>query len=135
MREWRISAVGAQGDGLSEGNFIPLTLPGELVTAEMANGRGELIEVLEASSERVTPPCRHFGVCGGCAFQHWDAEPYLEWKRDQIRFQLSQVGLETEILPTFASPPGSRRRIAVHARGGKGGVRLGFKERRSWNLV
>ena len=135
MREWRISAVGAQGDGLSEGNFIPLTLPGERVTAEMANGRGELVEVLEASPERVTPPCRHFGDCGGCTFQHWDAEPYLEWKRDQIRFQLSQVGLETEILPTFASPPGSRRRIAVHARGGKGGVRLGFKERRSWNLV
>ena len=135
MREWRISAVGAQGDGLSEGNFIPLTLPGELVTAEMANGRGELIDILEASPERVTPPCRHFGVCGGCAFQHWDAEPYLEWKRDQIRFQLSREGLETEILPTFAAPPGSRRRIAVHARGGKGGVRLGFKERRSWNLV
>jgi 23S rRNA (uracil1939-C5)-methyltransferase len=135
MREWRIQAVGAQGDGLSEGNFIPLTLPGELVTAEMASGRGELIEVLEASPERVAPPCRHFGDCGGCAFQHWDAEPYLEWKRDQIRFQLSREGLETEILPTFASPPGSRRRIAVHARGGKGGVRLGFKERRSWNLV
>jgi 23S rRNA (uracil1939-C5)-methyltransferase len=135
MREWRISAVGAQGDGLSEGNFIPLTLPGELVTADVSAGRGELIDVLEPSPERVTPPCRHFGECGGCAFQHWAAEPYLDWKRDQIRFQLAREGLETEILPTFASPPGSRRRVALHARGGKGGVRLGFKERRSWNLV
>jgi len=135
MREWRISAVGAQGDGLSEGNFIPLTLPGELVTAEVVNGRGELVEVLEASPERVTPPCRHFGDCGGCSFQHWAIEPYLDWKRDQIRYQLAREGLETEILPTFASPPGSRRRVALHARGGKGGVRLGFKERRSWNLV
>ena len=135
MREWRISAVGAQGDGLSEGNFIPLTLPGELVTAEVVNGRGELSEVLEASPERVTPTCKHFGDCGGCAFQHWAIEPYLDWKRDQVRYQLAREGLETEILPTFASPPGSRRRVALHARGGKGGVRLGFKERRSWNLV
>jgi 23S rRNA (uracil1939-C5)-methyltransferase len=135
MREWRISAVGAQGDGLSEGNFIPLTLPGELVTAELSGGRGELIDVLEASPDRVAPPCPHFGVCGGCAFQHWDAKPYLEWKREQIRYQLAREGLETEVLPTFASPPASRRRVALHARGGKGGVRLGFKERRSWNLV
>jgi 23S rRNA (uracil1939-C5)-methyltransferase len=135
MREWRIQAVGAQGDGLSEGNFIPLTLPGELVTAEIANGRGELVDILEASAERVTPPCKHFGDCGGCAFQHWAAEPYLDWKRDQVRYQLAREGLETEILPTFAAPAASRRRVALHARGGKGGARLGFKERRSWNLV
>ncbi|MBW8860546.1 MAG: RNA methyltransferase, partial [Caulobacter sp.] len=127
MRELRIQAVGAQGDGIAEGSFVPLTLPGERVTAEMNGNRGELVEVLEPSSDRVLPPCPHFGVCGGCAFQHWDAAPYLEWKREQVRFQLAREGLETEVLPTFASPPASRRRVALHARGGKGGARLGFK--------
>lgn len=135
MRELRIAAVGAQGDGVAQGNFIPLTLPGELVTAQMSGARGELLDILEASQDRVTPPCPHFGVCGGCALQHWEVQPYLDWKREQIRIQLGYEGLETEILPTFASPPASRRRVALHARGGKGGVRLGFKERRSWNLV
>jgi 23S rRNA (uracil1939-C5)-methyltransferase len=135
MRELRIEAVGAQGDGLAQGAFIPLTLPGERVTAQMSGSRGELIDVLEASADRVTPPCPHFGVCGGCALQHWAIEPYLDWKREQIRIQLGREGLETEILPTFASPPASRRRVALHARGGKGGVKLGFKERRSWNLA
>ena len=135
MRELRIAAVGAQGDGVAQGNFIPLTLPGELVTAQMSGARGELLDILEASQDRVVPPCPHFGVCGGCALQHWDVQPYLDWKREQIRIQLGYEGLETEILPTFASPPASRRRVALHARGGKGGVRLGFKERRSWNLV
>ena len=135
MRELRIEAVGAQGDGLAQGAFIPLTLPGELVTAQMSGSRGELIDVLEPSADRVTPPCPHFGVCGGCALQHWDVQPYLDWKREQIRIQLSREGLEAEILPTFASPPASRRRVALHARGGKGGARLGFKERRSWNLA
>ena len=142
MQDMTISAVGAQGDGLSrtaDGKpaFIPLTLPGETVRAEMDGARGEVVEILSASAERVAPPCKHFGTCGGCALQHWAAEPYLAWKAEQIRLQLSMEGLETEILPTFAAPPASRRRVALHARkGGKGqGARLGFKERRSWNLV
>lgn len=143
MRELTIDAVGAQGDGLSrnaEGKgaaFVPLTLPGERVLANMEGARGEIAEILSASPDRVTPPCRHFGTCGGCALQHWAAEPYLGWKAEQVRLQLSMEGLETEILPTFAAPPASRRRVALHARKGpKGaGALLGFKERRSWNLV
>jgi 23S rRNA (uracil1939-C5)-methyltransferase len=55
--------------------------------------------------------------------------------RAGAQYQLAREGLETEVLPTFASPPASRRRVALHARGGKGGARLGFKERRSWNLA
>jgi len=142
MQELTINAVGAQGDGLSrlgDGKpaFVPLTLPGETVLAHMDGARGEVAEILTASPDRVEPVCRHFGACGGCALQHWAAEPYRAWKAEQIRIQLSMEGLETEILPTFAAPPASRRRVALHARkGGKGqGARLGFKERRSWNLV
>ena len=136
MNELMIRAVGAQGDGVAEGPvFVPLTLGGERVSIRRDGERGELLEVLQASPERVTPPCPHFGVCGGCALQHWEMAPYLAWKGDLIRIQLGREGIETEILPTFASPPGSRRRVALHARGGKGGVKLGFKERRSWNLV
>lgn len=142
MQELMINAIGAQGDGLArfaDGKpaFVPLTLPGETVRAQMDGARGEVAEILTASAERVTPPCKHFGHCGGCALQHWAAAPYLGWKAEQIRVQLSMEGLETEILPTFAAPAASRRRVALHARrGAKGqGALLGFKERRSWNLV
>ncbi len=131
-----ITAVGAQGDGLAPGPlFVPLTLGGERVRVRREGQRAELLEVLQASPDRVVPPCPHFGVCGGCALQHWDAAPYLAWKGELVRTALSHEHIETEILPTFASPPGSRRRLALHARGGKGGVKLGFKERRSWSLV
>ena len=131
-----ITAVGAQGDGLAPGPlFVPLTLGGERVRVRREGQRAELLEVLEASPDRVVPPCPHFGVCGGCALQHWAPEPYLAWKGELVRNALSHEHIETEILPTFASPPGSRRRLALHARGGKGGVKLGFKERRSWSLV
>ncbi|WP_297516084.1 class I SAM-dependent RNA methyltransferase [uncultured Caulobacter sp.] len=142
MQDLTITAIGAQGDGLSRAAdgkpaFVPLTLPGETVRAEMDGARGEAVEILTPSADRAAPPCKHFGTCGGCALQHWAAEPYRAWKAEQIRLQLSMEGLETEILPIFAAPPASRRRVALHARkGGKGqGARLGFKERRSWNLV
>ena len=142
MQDMTISAIGAQGDGLARFDdgkpaFVPLTLPGETVRARMEGSRGEVAEILTASADRVAPPCKYFGHCGGCALQHWAAEPYLGWKAEQIRIQLSMEGLETEILPTFASPPASRRRVALHARKGpKGqGALLGFKARRSWNLV
>jgi 23S rRNA (uracil1939-C5)-methyltransferase len=140
MQELMINAVGAQGDGLARTDdgkpvFVPLTLPGETVLAAMDGARGEVTEILKASAERVAPPCKHFGVCGGCALQHWAAEPYRAWKAEQIRVQLSMEGLETEILPTFAAPAASRRRVALHARKVKGGAALGFKARRSWNLV
>ncbi|WP_425996177.1 class I SAM-dependent RNA methyltransferase [Caulobacter sp. DWR1-3-2b1] len=137
MREVIIDAVGAQGDGIVRDGpvFVPLTLPGERATVKMDGSRGELLEILDASPDRVTPPCKHFGDCGGCTSQHWAQQPYLDWKAELIRVQLSHEGIETEILPAFAAPPASRRRVALHARGGKGGVRLGFKERRSWNLV
>jgi len=142
MQDMTISAIGAQGDGLARLNdgkpaFVPLTLPGETVRAQMEGARGEVAEILTASADRVAPPCKHFGHCGGCALQHWAAAPYLGWKAEQIRIQLSMEGLETEILPTFAAPAASRRRVALHARrGSKGqGALLGFKERRSWSLV
>lgn len=136
IRDLTIDRMGAQGDGVGEGGvFTPLTLPGERVRVRVEQGRGELLEILEPSPERVPPVSPHYGDCGGCSLQHWAAGPYLEWKRDQIRELLSREGLECEIAPTFACPPGSRRRLALHARPGKGGAIIGFKARKSWRLV
>jgi 23S rRNA (uracil1939-C5)-methyltransferase len=135
VRELTIETVGAQGDGVADGVFTPLTLPGELVLADIVGDRAELIEVLTPSADRVAPPCPHFGDCGGCALQHWASPPYLEWKREQIRLALERVRIETDILPTVASAAGSRRRLALHARRRDGAVILGFKARRSWRVV
>jgi len=134
----RVAAVGAQGDGVAHPGpvFVPRTLPGEQVRAAVAGERGELVSVLEPSPERVEPPCPHFGPCGGCALQHWAHGPYFAWKADQIRLALARERIETEIRPAYAVPPGSRRRLALHARRGEGGaVRLGYKTRRAWTVV
>ena len=133
--ELTIDTVGAQGDGVSGRVFVPLTLPGERVRAHVEGDRAEALEILQASPDRVTPPCPHFGDCGGCALQHWADGPYLAWKVEQIRQALARERIETEILAPFAAPPGSRRRLALHARREGRAAVMGFKARRSWRLA
>ena len=132
-----IETVGGEGDGVAPGPvYVPYTLPGERVMALGGGERRELERVIRTSAERVEPPCPHFGVCGGCALQHWDHAPYLAWKVERLRHTLGLQHLETEILPAFAAKPGARRRLALHARkGGREAARLGFKERKSWSVV
>jgi len=134
--DYLIDHMGAQGDGVADGPvFIPLTLPGERVRATGRGERAELIEIRQASSDRVSPSCPHFGTCGGCALQHWAQPPYLHWKLEQIVLALARERIETDVLAPFAALPGSRRRVALHARKQGRQVALGYKARRSWSLV
>jgi 23S rRNA (uracil1939-C5)-methyltransferase len=135
-----IGRMGGQGDGIAETPagpvFAPLTLPGETVRGAVRDGRLEAVEILVASPERIAPVSPHYGDCGGCSLQHWAAAPYLAWKCDQVRLALAREGIEADIEATVATPPGTRRRLALHARRGEDGrVVLGFKARKSWRLV
>ena len=137
---FEITRVGGQGDGIAETPtgpvFVPLTLPGETVRAEVKDGRAEAIEIVTVSADRVAPVSPHYGDCGGCSLQHWAMAPYLEWKREQVRLALAREAIETEIEATVAVPMASRRRVALHARRTPDGrVILGFKARKSWRLV
>jgi 23S rRNA (uracil1939-C5)-methyltransferase len=131
-----IARVGFQGDGLSaDGQIVPLSLPGERVRVRRGKERLELLDILSSSPQRVTPPCPHYTACGGCALQHWDMAAYSDWKRDVVIAHLRRAGLETEVAPIFTVPAHSRRRVGLHARKSGKTVLLGFKARRSWNLV
>jgi 23S rRNA (uracil1939-C5)-methyltransferase len=133
-----IVAVGSGGDGAVDGGgFVPFALAGERVLASFSGARGELRQVLTRSPERVEPVSPHFHRCGGCSLQHWAHEPYLAWKVEQVRLALARERIETELLPPWGAAPGSRRRLALHARRGPrpDEARLGFKARRSWDLV
>jgi 23S rRNA (uracil1939-C5)-methyltransferase len=137
--ETRIARLGAQGDGIAETEagavYIPFTLPGETVAADMADTRGVLTEILQASPDRAAPICRHFGTCGGCALQHFAAEPYLKWKRQQVVEALAQQSIETELVPTVACPPHSRRRAAFTAIKIGREIAFGFRRALSHDLI
>ena len=77
--------------------YVPYALGGETVEVEQVPGhpdRRRLIKVERASAERIAPFCPHFGVCGGCAIQHWDAEHYRAWKREIVVATLAQAGID-----------------------------------------
>ena len=83
--------IGHRGDGVAhvagEPVFVPYTLPGETVDADPVPGhpdRRHLLRVIEPSPDRISPFCPHFGICGGCATQHWAETPYRAWKRGLV---------------------------------------------------
>lgn len=125
-----ITSLGAQGDGLlPDGAHLPFTLPGEQV--RLADNA-----ILNPSPDRVTPPCRHFGTCGGCGLQHASDAFVAEWKRDLIARSLAQRGIAgVEIAPTLTSPPGSRRRVAFAGRRTRSGAIVGFHRPGSSEIV
>jgi 23S rRNA (uracil1939-C5)-methyltransferase len=135
-----IARMGHQGDGIAETPnglvFVPGALPGEVISAEVKDGRAEQFDLLEPSPDRRPIHSETYAECGVAPMQHWADEPYLAWKREVIIQTLAREGIETEVEATVAVPQASRRRLALHARSGPGGrVLLGFKARRSWRLV
>ena len=91
--------------------FVPFGLPGERVRIRLTDekrgfARGELVEVLEPSPERITPRCPHFGLCGGCHYQHLPYEAQLKAKAEIVRDQLMRIGkLENPpVQPTVGCP-------------------------------
>lgn len=135
----RIERLGAAGDGIaftpSGPVFVPFTLPGELVEAERVKDRAVLDGILEASPSRVTPACRHFGACGGCALQHMEQEAYRAWKRERVVQALAAEWVEAEVAPLVPCAPNSRRRVALAARQTDAGMLLGFNRMHSHEIV
>ncbi len=111
------------GEGLAhhEGAtvFVPFVLPGERVgVAPMEQKkkfvRARLERILEASVERIAARCPHFGVCGGCDYQHIPYEAQLRYKSEILRETLRRLGrIEwTGEITTHASPPWEYRNRA-----------------------
>ncbi len=125
-------AYGGAGVGRAGGkvHFVAFTVPGELVVAEVYAERkrfseSRLQKVLEPSPERVKPRCEHFGVCGGCAYQHVPYEVQLRWKREQVRGLFERIGgvKNPPVQEVVPSPKvwGYRNRIRLHSREGRVG--------------
>lgn len=114
--------------------FVPFVLPGErveaVVTAVTARfARAECRRVLAPSPQRVAPPCPHFGVCGGCRYQHAAWPLQLEMKRKQGVDVLARIGglVSPPVEAVAFAPPeyGCRNKLTLHGPGRPGFHRLG----------
>jgi 23S rRNA (uracil1939-C5)-methyltransferase len=139
-----IDHVAHRGDGVAfaggEAVYVPCTLAGETVEVDHVPGhhpdRRRLLAVSAASAERIEPFCQHFGVCGGCAIQHWQADAYRAWKRNIVVETLRQARLECEVAPLVDAHGAGRRRITVHARLGTHDIlKVGFAAAGSHDIV
>jgi 23S rRNA (uracil1939-C5)-methyltransferase len=88
-------ALGRLSDGRAV--FVPFALPGETVSIrsldeKRGHVRAELVEVLDPSADRILPKCKHFGVCGGCHYQHLPYPAQLTAKTEILRDQLRRIG-------------------------------------------
>ena len=127
------------GDGLArlDGRVVlaPFVLPGELARVETGEGvHAHLIQVIEPAPERVAPPCPHFGICGGCHYQHAPYEYQLARKVEILREQLRRVGkldYPGEIGVISGPPLGYRNRAQFHI----AGEHIGYLAARSHDLV
>jgi 23S rRNA (uracil1939-C5)-methyltransferase len=90
---------GGEGLAHADGNtvFVPYVLPGEQVSAAARTRKKTLIhaalkEVKQASPHRIPAPCTHFGVCGGCHYQHIAIAEQIRQKKEILRETLSRLG-------------------------------------------
>jgi 23S rRNA (uracil1939-C5)-methyltransferase len=138
-----IDHVGYFGDGVAPspgGNvYVPYTLGGETVEVAEVHGhpdRRKLVDVKQASPERIAPFCPHFSVCGGCAIQHWETGAYRAWKRNIVVETLAQAGIAAEVAPLVDAHGSGRRRITLHARMGTHEVlKVGFAAASSHDII
>jgi len=130
------------GDGLARdhGHVIltPFVLPGETVEIAITGKQSQLLRgrverVVEASPQRIAAPCAHFGVCGGCHYQHMGFSQQLVEKQAVLREALTRVGkIEApEEIAVIAGPEwGYRNRAQFHLEDG----RIGYHEAGSQRL-
>lgn len=118
-----VTGIGHRGDGIAEtpagAVFISYSLPGETVEVEAESGhpdRRHLLRVETESADRIAPICPHFGICGGCAVQHWRASEYQAWKRELVVSALAQAGIDAAVDTLIDAHGAGRRRTVLHAR-------------------
>lgn len=146
--ELRIEKLVAGGQGLGRYRGVPIfvarSAPGDLLRVRLTErrpdyGRGEVVEILEEAPERRSPPCRHFGVCGGCDLQHLADEAQVRWKVEATLETLRRLaGLEaTAKVRVLAGDAWAYRlRTQLHCREtASGEVEVGYHRRGSRDLV
>jgi 23S rRNA (uracil1939-C5)-methyltransferase len=101
LRGVTITDIGSEGNAIARVDdmvlFVPGMIPGDVVDVRVTKKKkrymeGVALAVTSPSPDRITPPCSHFGVCGGCRWQHLPYEKQLHYKEQQVRDNLTRIG-------------------------------------------
>lgn len=114
LEQVTITGVAAEGKAIAKVNdkvvFVPYVAPGDIVDIQLTRKKnsyaeGKAVRFHAYSPDRTTPFCEHFGVCGGCKWQHLPYETQLKYKHQQVVDNLTRIGKiqMKEILPILGS--------------------------------
>ena len=101
LKSVTITDIGSEGNAIARVNdmvlFVPGMIPGDVVDIQVKRKKkrymeGVAVAVTTPSPGRITPPCRHFGICGGCRWQHLPYERQLYYKEKQVTDNLTRIG-------------------------------------------
>jgi 23S rRNA (uracil1939-C5)-methyltransferase len=144
-----IDSLAYGGEGVARADdgrivFIEGACPGDTLEVTVSEEhprfvRAKVAEILEASPDRVTPPCPYFGICGGCQWQHIGYDLQLSSKRKAIEEALSRIGKQTGIAVSHidASPDqyGYRNKIELSVAITPKGPAFGFSRHGSNEVI
>lgn len=114
LEKVRITDIAAEGNALARIEnmvlFVPMLIPGDVADIQVVRKRkkymeGRVVRFHEYSPDRIKPRCSHFGVCGGCKWQHLPYRLQLFYKEKQVRDNLVRIGKSQlpEISPIIGS--------------------------------
>jgi 23S rRNA (uracil1939-C5)-methyltransferase len=101
LKSVEITGIAAEGKSIARHEdmviFVPFAAPGDVVDIQVTRNRrrymeGRMVAMHKSSNQRVEPFCEHFGICGGCKWQHLSYELQLEFKQQQVIDQFNRIG-------------------------------------------
>jgi 23S rRNA (uracil1939-C5)-methyltransferase len=101
LEKVRITDIAAEGNALARVEnlvvFVPMLIPGDVVDIRVTRKRskfleGRAVKFHEYSPDRIKPLCSHFGICGGCKWQHLPYKLQLKYKEREVRENLVRIG-------------------------------------------
>jgi 23S rRNA (uracil1939-C5)-methyltransferase len=101
LSDIKVETMAAEGKCVGRVNgqviFLEGCAPGDIVRAELTKIKSAFLEarvteIQSLSPNRSTPFCLHFGICGGCSWQHIQYETQLEYKEKQVIDNLERIG-------------------------------------------
>ena len=115
LEKVKITDIGAEGKALARVDnlvvFVPMLIPGDIVDIQVIKKRkkyleGRVVRFHEYSPDRINPRCIHFGVCGGCKWQHLPYDLQLKFKEKQVSDNLMRIGkIELPEISTILGSP------------------------------
>lgn len=101
LEKVKITDIGAEGNAVARVDnlvvFVPMVIPGDVVDLRVVRKKkkyleGKVVRFHEYSPDRIIPRCIHFGICGGCRWQHLPYELQLSYKEKQVIDTLTRIG-------------------------------------------